>query len=349
MKPVLTRLLPLFVSVCGLLLALLLAEIAVRAMTQKPGAAAWNDRPPFYYQHQESATLQDYPHNPQKAPNSFRLAVVGDSFSFAPYMQFTDAFPKKLEQMLNLNQTELRAEVINYGVPAFSTSHEVAKVAQALQEQADLVLLQITLNDPELKAGTPIGITNFSRFGPLQPGPWQQKLFAVSHLARLVAERLHNTRTQQEYIAYFRDLFENPKTWNPFQRAMRSIAKSCQDRKVPLVAVVFPLFGIALDEHYPFYPIHRKVAELLESLKVPHLDLSPYYRGIPLERLQVLPGVDRHPNEIGHRMAAERIYLWLVQKQLLPQELVIKLMFQNRTQIVKEKPYHIPEQEGPPL
>jgi len=111
---------------------------------------------------------------------------------------------------------------------------------------------------------------------------------------------------------------------------MTTISKTTQERKVPLVAVVFPLFGIAMNAHYPFYPIHEKINALLESLTVAHIDLSSIYAGIPLERLQVIPGVDRHPNEIAHRMAAERLYLWLEEQKLLPKELLIQDRFATR-------------------
>ncbi|MCX6115883.1 MAG: SGNH/GDSL hydrolase family protein, partial [Proteobacteria bacterium] len=69
--------------------------------------------------------MQDYPHAVLKPANVFRIAAIGDSFTFAPYMQFTDTFPKKLAQMLSLNPGNRQVEVINYGVPAYSTSHEI--------------------------------------------------------------------------------------------------------------------------------------------------------------------------------------------------------------------------------
>lgn len=81
--------------------------------------------------------------------------MVGDSFSFAPQMQYDDSFSKRLERLLNANATDSpkspRAEVINLGVPGHSTVHEVRTVEEALKLSPDLVLLQITLNDAELR------------------------------------------------------------------------------------------------------------------------------------------------------------------------------------------------------
>ena len=92
-----------------------------------------------------------------------------------------------------------------------------------------------------------------------------------------------------------------------------------------------------MDDRYPFYEIHKKVDALLTSLGVPHLDLSSSFKGIPLERLQVIPGVDRHPNEIAHRMAAEAIYLWLEKEKAVPDELRILDRYATRLGIENQR------------
>jgi hypothetical protein len=276
--------------------------------------------------------MQDAPHTPTKATGIFRIAVVGDSFSFAPYMQFFDTFPKKLEQLLNLNFDSKHVEVINYGVPAYSASHEIAVVEQALREGADLVLLQVTLNDPELKLHRPTGITENmnDRFAPWQPSPRMEKVCRFWSTPCFIMTRLGNTRTRNAYIDYFLDLHNNPRTWGPYEQATKALVTRCRDANVPIVAVVFPLFGLPFDEHYPFLPIHEKVRKLFLSLEIPHLDLSELYKGIPLERLQVIPGGDRHPNEIAHRMAAETLYLWLQKLGVVPAETKLDEVYRTR-------------------
>lgn len=325
-------------SAFGLLFGLAALELGFRLLKGAP-PKTWSDRPKFYFKAQAAPTLQDFPHSPQKGEKTFRIAVVGDSYSFAPFMQFTDSFPKKLEQMLNMNDAELRAEVVNYGVPAYSTSHEIDVAKLALDEQADLVILQITLNDAELKPYRPTGINLKigDPYGQPEVSPFLRKLFYLWRTAEYVYGRLHNSRSHREYVAYFLDLYENPKSVKKFEQSLEAIVSACKERNVPLLAVVFPLFGLAMDERYPLYPIHQKVDQILTGLGAPHFDLSDTYRGIPLERLQVLPGVDRHPNEIAHRMAAEEIYLRLERDKLIPETLVIKDRFAGRTQIVKEE------------
>jgi hypothetical protein len=325
---------PLLAGTFGLAVALVLLEVVVRLTVPVRSAAGpgWSDRPRFYFRSPLVPSMQDFPHEAVKPANVFRIATIGDSFTFAPYMQFTDAFPKKLEQMLNLSGSQRRAEVINYGVPAYSTSHEIPVVKTAIKEGADMIMLQITLNDPEIKHHNPSGITENMQdsFGALNMTGKKAWLAANWRTYGFVATRIHNSRTHQAYIDYFNDLFNNPRSWKQFTDSMKTIVSLARESKTPVVAVVFPLFGLPMDERYPFYPLHEKVAKFMQGLGVPVLDVSDAYKGIPLERLQVIPGVDRHPNEIAHRMAAEEIYLWLEEQKLLPSDFLIQEKFATR-------------------
>lgn len=341
-------LLPLLVTFFGLFISLIVVEIGIRLMPNKQ--VSWSDRPKYYYKQSPSETLIDYKYE-KKSPNTFRIGVIGDSYTFAPYMQFTDAFPKVLERMLNLNyplnsnsvsnaNTTIKdkVEVINYGVPGYSTSHEIQSVNNAInKDEVDLLLLEITLNDPEIKPYRPEGIKVFDHFGKLQAKGVLATLFKYWKTLAFVVTRIHNQKTVDDYKSYFNDLFNNPKTYNSYTKSINEIIKISKEKNVPLIAVVFPLFGLPLDAKYPFHEIHEKARNPLNSANIPNIDLYDLYAGIPLERMQVIPGEDRHPNEIAHRMAAERIYDWMEEKKFIPEQFFIKDKFYGRTQIIKEK------------
>lgn len=338
-------------TVFGIVVALGIVEIGVRTLVSStPKGPKWSDRPVFYFRAPGAPTMQNYPYNPQKPAGTYRIAVVGDSFTFAPFMQFTDTFSYKLQQMLKVSGSPRSVEVINYGVPAYSTSHEIDTTQQALAEGADLIILQITLNDPEIKAHKPTGLTEnmTDRFGPLKLKGTIKAIARHWKTLGFVLTRLHNSRTHQAYTDYFTGLFMEEKTWKPFTESMGRLVGLAKESKIPIVAVVFPLFGMPMDATYPFYPIHSKVRDLMTSLEVPNLDVSDIYKGIPLDHLQVIPGVDRHPNEIAHRMAAEHIYLWLEGQMMIPDEFVIKEKFATRLGVNRQRPW-VPPQPTPAL
>lgn len=315
----------------GICLALVFIEVIFRLFASVP-KRTWLDRPEQYFAAEAAATMQDYAYPTAKAAGTLRIAVVGDSFTFAPYMQFDDAFPKRLERWLNLNQRQRKVEVINYGVPAYSTNHEVPVVERALSQGADLVLMQITLNDPELKPYTPTEMMTENKFGDLV---LEGKIYQWWHTLAWVRTRLHNQKTHRNYREKFFKLFEGRKTWSNFENSFRKIEQLGREHKIPVMAVVFPLFGLPVDEHYPFWPIHQKVAALMSELAIPQLDITEIYRNIPVERLQVMPGRDFHPNEIGHRMAAEAMYRWLKESGKLPQEIFARSTSPQRLGIRK--------------
>lgn len=298
-------------------------------MTAQLTASRWSDRPRFYYLHERSATFQDLPHAARKPPHSFRIGVVGDSFSFGPYLQFNDTFPKRLERMLNLNDGQPTVEVINYGVPRYSTSHEIAVVQRAILEQTDLIILQITLNDPEIKSYRPDRLHGklVDRFGQIH---FSSGVFHYWKAGAFVLTRLYNAQSRKRYIDYFFDLFEQRDSWQSFERSVERINQLTNEAHIKLVAVIFPLFGLPLDNSYPFEPLHSKVRNLLIRESIPAIDLLQSFRGIPPERLQAIVGKDFHPNEIGHRIASEKIYRFLAEEKMVPPECVIKRSFKER-------------------
>lgn len=300
-------------SVGGVCAALIVIEVLFRLLYHPP--VQWNDRPKAYFIPQNATVLTDRAYAPVKKPGTIRIAVVGDSFSFGPYLQFDDTFAKRLERWLNLNEKQPLVEVINYGVPRYSTSHEIAVVERAIKEGADLVVLQITLNDPEIKPYRPTGLLVDEKTGELVES---SKLFQYWRSLGYVVRRIENTQTHKDYVKYFFKLFEGKKTWRQFTDSLKAIVARCKKADVPLAAAVFPLFGHPVNADYPFFPLHEKVAGALKALEVPSTDLTEAYRDLPLDRLQVIPVADRHPNEIGHRIAAEAMLPWLQSLRVLP-------------------------------
>jgi hypothetical protein len=308
-------------SVVSLGIALVVAEVGFRVVSKPP--AKWNDRPKHYYQPEGAKFLTDRDYAEKKPKDTIRVAVVGDSFSFAPYMQYDDAFPKRLERWLNLNKSQPYVEVMNMGVPRYSTTHEVDVVKRAIAMQSDLIILQITLNDPEIKPYRPTALIVEQKMEPTG-------IFKISKLASFVKSRLDATRSHHEYREYFFELFNKPKTWANFEMPVRQIKKLAEEGKIPLVSVVFPLFGYPVNSEYPFRPIHEKVAGLMKEVGIESLDITDAYLNQPLDRLQVIPVEDRHPNEIGHRIAAEVILEWLREAGKLPAEVFPKLSVAER-------------------
>lgn len=111
-----------------------------------------------------SEGLRDAAHPLAKPAGTYRVAVLGDSFTMPLGVELDDAYHSLLEQRLNRARPELRYEFINFGVPGYSLRQYVSVLRhKALAYDPDAVLVGFCyLNDyhvpPEDKATEPFAI-----------------------------------------------------------------------------------------------------------------------------------------------------------------------------------------------
>ncbi len=333
-------LLNLFLTFFSFLVLFIFIEIGFRLLPSKPSdTKSWNDRPSFYFDPEGSIDHRGMNHSAVKPKDTFRIAVVGDSYSFGPFMQYTDTFAYKLGQLLNQNNTTPKVEVINYGISGYSTSHEVELVEKALSEEADLIILQVTLNDTEVKPFRPKGvIIATNKYGEVTITPEMNPIISKSKFLSFIATRVYAYKSKFSYQDYFYSLYDerNEKGVNLFKTSIASMKNLTSNKKVPIMGVLFPLFGVTIDKSYPFTGIHEKIKDIFNKEEIKIVDITDSYTNIPTLRLQVIPGVDFHPNEIGHRIAAESIYSSLIESSLVPMSSKIRHTYKNRNHLKRE-------------
>ena len=82
-----------------------------------------------------SRGLRDREHTLQKPPNSFRVAVVGSSYTLPAGVAIEDAFHSLLEERLT-KQAPRRYEFINFAVARHSVSAELATLREKAGSEA---------------------------------------------------------------------------------------------------------------------------------------------------------------------------------------------------------------------
>jgi hypothetical protein len=154
----------------GTVIALLLAEIVLRAIGYSspvfysvdssrgyaltPKMQGWYRKEGTTYITINSDGLRDIEHATAKPADTFRIAIIGDSYSEALQVNIDETFWKILEQKLNGCANTAGAfrgkkiEVINFGVSGYGTAQEFLTLRErAWKYSPDLVLLAVTTNN----------------------------------------------------------------------------------------------------------------------------------------------------------------------------------------------------------
>lgn len=88
-----------------------------------------------------------------RGPDTFRILVLGDSFTFGYGANQEDAYPQVVEQVLGDLDTGWNYEVLNGGVPGYMVSQARAYYERyGVALQPDLVVVTVTINDVDLAA-----------------------------------------------------------------------------------------------------------------------------------------------------------------------------------------------------
>lgn len=288
--------------------ALASVEVAMRA-TYDP---AWYRQPPFRPGESPRLNrdrLRDVDYGP-KAPGTYRVLLLGDSFTFGSGVADDDAiWPALVERRLNAERPLAgveRYEVLNGGLPGSLTDQWVALYAQQRRTfQPDLVLVVFFLRDGTRVDGSMIAQTVAARASA--QWPW-----GVEHWItyRYLQERRAMTGLLGEFVGYFVDAYvgSEPQTeeWRQAQRNLVALQSSARADGARFGLVTFPiLFGLDTTP-YPFTPVLEEIGRFGDAHAMPVRSLLPAFAGRRAADLWVGVG-NQHPNARGHAIAAEAI------------------------------------------
>lgn len=266
-----------------------------------------------------------------KGRNTYRIAVLGDSYTFGDGVPLEDTYVKQLEDLLNQNQhLRKRIEVFNLGVNGYNTVQELWRLkGLGLQFQPDLILLGYYLNDPlpvDLRAI--FGGPGNKRLPHGIPLPFKDFLRRHSRLYLLLSSGYGRIlqymglrqdkvrRSASYYLEYYQKLYRNTyQGWKTCRQALLDFHKVSVEREIPFLVVIFPAL-IDCEYNYAFGAIHEKVASFLHNNGIDVLDLLPAYLGQHSRSLWAARH-NRHPNRRGHRIAAQAISDYIIAKGLI--------------------------------
>lgn len=240
-----------------------------------------------------------------KPPGIYRIAVVGDSFTFGNGV-------KQDQRYTDLLQARLPAtlEVLNFGEPGANTPQHRSRVARLLQEiDPDFILLQWYVNDVEgdNSSGRPV-------IRPLVPTraihDWLNTESALYTVANMQWAQLQIALGMtMSYPEYLQRRVGNPASPDAIRDREHLIAtiEASQQAGVPIAIVLFPDTSGEMDERYPFQYLHDRVTAVCAERRITCLDLREEFSHVRDRASLWANRLDHHPSALANRMAAQKI------------------------------------------
>lgn len=314
-----------------LVLALGAGELLFRSpsLARRYGAPAeihaWSGRYDGLWKHNVFGIRSPYERT-AKPPGVYRIVVLGDSYTWGDKIAQTDStWPARLERTLRTARGDTAIEVINMGERGFTTANEAEELRRiGWQFDPDLVVVQFLANDA-LPSRRDFGHEDVDWLVPshaLLPSRFTTGTVANSALFAFM-ERQYNTLRaggHQDYEALPSTVEPGFIGWQQLRDGLREMADSAHARRVPIVLAIFPLFipGHWTATTYPVRALQDKVAREATRDGFRVFDLTPVFeaQGGDWRRWWATP-YDGHPGPAADAIAADAVYGYLVQNQLM--------------------------------
>lgn len=259
--------------------------------------------------------LRGHDYAPVKAPQTRRVLLLGDSFTFGSGVADDGAvFPALLEQQLNAEFASrgIEVDVLNGGIPGSLTDDWVDLLQKVRGSyQPDLVVIVFFMRD-----GTRTNAAD-SFFIPVRDQVAKQNqqswLYQDSFLYRLYKDAKDGAFISDSYSKAIRDAYSGvgaqTDEWRVAQFNIRKIKAIDEETNTRTALVVFPILA-QLDARYPFKDVGDLIAAYGSENDLPVHNLLPAFLGHNAADLWVSPN-NQHPNALGHQIAANSLLPFL--------------------------------------
>ncbi len=249
----------------------------------------------------------------KKAPDVYRIIVVGDSFTYGQGVLYDERFTGIIEQRLNSAQTKDSRiyEVLNFGKPGAETIDHTGFLDAIFELDPDFMLLQWLPNDVE-------GHDHSARPKSYRLVPsdfvsgWLHKHSALFYL---IKTGVNGFQTRLGFVESYGDSmnkrFSDPESKDSRRanQEMDEFISRVKDRNIPLGIVMFPYL---IDtggnpDNFAYGFLFERVLEACHREAVKCLDLRPALAGVSPASGLWLHQFDAHPSPLTNEVAAEAV------------------------------------------
>jgi lysophospholipase L1-like esterase len=225
---------------------------------------------------------------PEAAGAQQRIVVAGDSIAFGWGVREPDAFPARMQQLLNASRADGQRPfvVFNLGVVGYNTAQDIqALKLKGLPLGPRLAFVVYCLNDPDRFTGDHVRY-----FHP-------PAIETIYYFGRAV-DKLWHRWSRLDYHHYVHHRYRDD-----VRRNLAELARLGTATGIPIVLVIVPSFHWS-DQRYPYLDIHRLLGAEAARNGLRVVDLWDDFAGLPPRSVSLDVW---HPNRVGHEVIARRL------------------------------------------
>jgi lysophospholipase L1-like esterase len=228
-----------------------------------------------------------------KPAGTFRIAVIGDSFTMGEGVADDETYVARLEQRL-AETNGRRFEVLNLGLSGLNLRQSLAlRLPTALRFDPDLLVYGFTINDLE-----DLPSYRKTRRPAAPASSWRlvehARLAWILSTERLAAPGSYRAELEENY-------FDNPGAWSEFEADLAHLAQAGRQRGA---CVAMLIHAHLVSPTGWLGPIYEQVERAARQQRLHVTSSVPAFEGIRVERLWIGP-FDSHPNAEGHERLAD--------------------------------------------
>jgi lysophospholipase L1-like esterase len=242
----------------------------------------------------------------EKPSGKFRVAVMGDSFTFGNGIPREERYSDLLGKWLGD-----QSEVLNFGVPGDNTPHHAEMLeSRILPASPHFVLLQWFVNDIEGD-----DLSQRPRPALLAPTPelhgWLNRhsaLYAVANMRWADLQILLGW--SPSYADYLKTRAGEPTSPDAVREAQlfHRMVETAHRNHADIAVVLFPDTGPPLDATYPFGFLHDRILDLCRAEGVQCVDLRQRFSQEKDRRSLWVSPFDHHPSAKANYIAAKELF-----------------------------------------
>lgn len=259
-----------------------------------------------------SRGMRDKEYSLKKPTDTFRVAVVGDSYTMASGVEIKNAYHTIIEDGLNKFSTDITFEFINFGVGGYSLSQYVAVIEhKVLPYNPDLILIGFCSNNDSQPTKIDYFIRSNDRkyksFVGQQKSPFFSSFLLDYVIRKAVRKTLKSMGFLPSKISQKKSEFDKKYAKEYVNNNFLLLATICRKNNIPILVAYLPYkTGNS-----------RQIRNIARLHGLHFVDASAPFNGTDKSQYYIYK-IDHHPNSKAHKLFADAINEYITHKGLVP-------------------------------